>query len=170
MTKIKNDPDKYSVIKERISQWGSQGKNTEVVSHSLLQGTTFCQTSPPWPVCLGWPQTAWLSFSELDRAVVHVIRLASCLWLWIQCVCPLMPSLSAYLLTRVSFTLDVGVSLHGCSSKAQPLRLTLNVGSLDGRLLLAAPVPSQPLLHSPRARHPGMWSQVTLRKNHYEQS
>ena len=23
--------------------WGSQGKNTEVVCHSLLQGTTFCQ-------------------------------------------------------------------------------------------------------------------------------
>ena len=29
------------------SSWGSQGKNTEVVCHSLLQWTTFCQTSPP---------------------------------------------------------------------------------------------------------------------------
>ena len=38
--------------------------------HSLLQWTTFCQTSPPWPVCLGWPHTAWLSFTELDKAVV----------------------------------------------------------------------------------------------------
>ena len=28
--------------------WGSQGKNTEVACHSLLQWTTFCQTSPPW--------------------------------------------------------------------------------------------------------------------------
>ena len=27
--------------------WGSQGKNTEVVCHSLLQWATFCQTSPP---------------------------------------------------------------------------------------------------------------------------
>ena len=27
-----------------------------------------------------------------------------------------------------------------------------------------------PLCHSPRARHPGMWSQVGLRKCHYEQS
>ena len=26
--------------------WGSQGKNTEVVCHSLLQWTAFCQTSP----------------------------------------------------------------------------------------------------------------------------
>ena len=26
---------------------GSQGKNTEVVCHSLLQWTTFCQNSPP---------------------------------------------------------------------------------------------------------------------------
>ena len=35
--------------------WGSQGKNTEVVCHSLLQGTTLCQTSPPWPSFLGGP-------------------------------------------------------------------------------------------------------------------
>ena len=42
-----------------------------------------------WPVCLGWPYMAWLSFSELDKAVVHVIRLASFLWLWFQSVCPL---------------------------------------------------------------------------------
>ena len=26
--------------------WGSQGKNTEVVCHSLLQWTMFCQNSP----------------------------------------------------------------------------------------------------------------------------
>ena len=60
---------------------GSQGKETEVVCHSLLQWTTFCQTSPPWPVHHGWPHMAWLSFTELDKAVVHVIRLASCPWL-----------------------------------------------------------------------------------------
>ena len=47
--------------------WGSPGKNTEVVCHSLLQWTTFCQTSPPWPGHLGWPHTAWLSFLELDK-------------------------------------------------------------------------------------------------------
>ena len=47
--------------------WGSQGNNTEVVCHSLLQWTTFCQTSPPWPVYLGWPHTAWLNFIELDK-------------------------------------------------------------------------------------------------------
>ena len=42
---------------------GSQGKNTEVVCHSLLQWTTFCQTSLPWPVRLGWPYMAWLIVS-----------------------------------------------------------------------------------------------------------
>ena len=75
--------------------WGSKGKNTGVVCHSLLRWTAFCHTSPPWPVCLGWSHRAWLSFIELDKAVVHVIRLASFLWLWFQSVCPLMPSLSA---------------------------------------------------------------------------
>ena len=78
--------------------------------HSLLQWTTFCQNCPPWPVHLGWPYTAWLSFVELDKFVVHVIILASFLWLWFQSVCPLMPSLSIYRLTWVSLTLDVGIS------------------------------------------------------------
>jgi len=87
---------------------GFSGRNTEVVCHSLLQWTTFFQTSPPWPIRLGWPHMAWLSFIELDKAVVHVIRLASCLWLWFQSVFPLMPYLSAYHLTWFSFTLDVG--------------------------------------------------------------
>ena len=38
----------------------------------LLQWTTFCQTSLPWPTRLGWPYWAWLSFIELDKAVVLV--------------------------------------------------------------------------------------------------
>ena len=76
--------------------------------HALLQWTTFCQNSPPWSIHLGWPYTAWLSFIELDKAVVHMIRLVSFLCLWFQSVCPLMPSLSAYHLTGVSLTWDVG--------------------------------------------------------------
>ena len=31
-----------------------------VVCHSLLQWTAFCQKSPLWSVCLGWPYMAWL--------------------------------------------------------------------------------------------------------------
>ena len=50
--------------------WGSQGKNVEVVCHSLLQWTPFYQTFPPWPVRLGWPHTPLLSFIEWDKAVV----------------------------------------------------------------------------------------------------
>ena len=49
--------------------WGPQGKNTEVVCHSLLQWTTFCQTSPG-PIRLGWPHTACLGFIESDKAMV----------------------------------------------------------------------------------------------------
>ena len=53
-----------------ILSWGSQGKNTKVVCHFFLQWTTFCQSSTPWPNRLGWPHTAWLSFSDLDTTVV----------------------------------------------------------------------------------------------------
>jgi len=114
---------------------GSQCKNTEVFCHSLLQWTTFCQSSPPWPVHLGWPHTAWLSFIELDKAVVHVIRLATFLWWWFQCVCTLMPCCNTYRLTWVSLTLDVGYLFMTAPAKCSrcslpwtrsPL-LTLNV-------------------------------------------
>ena len=43
--------------------WGSQGKNTEVVCHLLLQWTMFFQNFPPWPIHLGWPYTTWLLVS-----------------------------------------------------------------------------------------------------------
>ena len=42
------------------SSWGSRVKYTGVACHSLLQWTAFCQNSPLWPICLGWPCTAWL--------------------------------------------------------------------------------------------------------------
>ena len=97
------------------------------VLHSLLQWTTFCLTSPPWAFRLGKPHMAWVSFTELDKAVVRVIRLDSFLWLWFVC----LPSdaLSEHLLSDLDFSyLGCGVFLHGCSSKAQPLLLTLDVG------------------------------------------
>ena len=89
-----------------------------VVCHSFLQWTTFFQTSPPWPICLVWPDRAWLSFTELDKAVVRVIRLASFLWLWFQCVCPLMPYCNTYPLTWISLTLDVGYLFMAAPAKS----------------------------------------------------
>ena len=89
----------HGALKAKILKW---------VCHSLLQCTTFCQSFPPWPIHLEWPDMAWLSFIELDKAVVHVVRLASCLWLWFQSVCPITPFLSAYHLIWFCLTLDVG--------------------------------------------------------------
>ena len=54
--------DKPSVSFSYCS-WGSQGKNAEVVCHSLLQWIMFCQNSPSWLFHLGWPYTAWLIVS-----------------------------------------------------------------------------------------------------------
>ena len=99
------------------TSWVSQGKNTEVVCHSLLQWTTFCQTFPPWPIRLWWLDMAWLSFIELDKAVVHVIRLVSCLWLWFKSICPLMPCLRAYCLSWVFLTLDMGYPFTAAPAK-----------------------------------------------------
>ena len=128
---------RYSILSFCLSycSWGSQGKKTEVVCHSLLQWTTFCQTSPSWPVHLGWPHRAWLRFIELNKAVVHVIRLASLLWLWFLCVFHLMPSCNTYHLTWVSLTLEEGYLLM--------------VGPPDlerGVAPLGPPLPKQPQL------------------------
>ena len=96
--------------------WGSQAKNTEVVCHSLLQWTTFRQTSPPWPAHLEWPQIAWLSFTELDKAVVCVIRLTSFLLLWFVCL-PSDASHDTFHLTWVSLTLDMGYLFTAAPAK-----------------------------------------------------
>ena len=73
------------------SSWGSEGKNTEVVCHSLLKWTTFYQNSPPWLIHLGWPYRAWLIIS------LNKIRLWSMWSVWLvfydcgfHSVCPLM--------------------------------------------------------------------------------
>ena len=76
---------------------------------------------------------------ELDKAVVRVIRLASFLWLWFQCVYLLMPSHNTYHLTWVSPTL-VGYLFSAVPAKfsccslpwtrgiySQPPLLTLNM-------------------------------------------
>ena len=115
-----------------------------MVCHSLLQCTTFCQTSPPWPICLGWPHTAWLSFTELDKAVV--------LWSDWLVFCDYSFSVSALWCPLTTPTVLLGFSYlgHGCSSKVQPLLLILDeVSPPDlehGVAPLSPLVPAQPLL------------------------
>ena len=97
---------------------------------------------------LGWPHTAWLSFTESDKAVVHVIRLASCLWLWFQSVCPLMSSLSAYCLTWVSLTLDMGYLFTAAPAKHSCLPWPWMRGS-SSQLLLRSTFRKLRSRHSP---------------------
>ena len=55
----------FSILSFCLFIWfmGFSSKHTEVICHSLLQWITFGQNSPPWPVCLGWPYTAWFLVS-----------------------------------------------------------------------------------------------------------
>ena len=59
--------------------------------HFLLQWTTFCQTSLPWPICLGWPYMAWLivslSYTRLWSMWLDWLVFCDC---GFQSVCPLM--------------------------------------------------------------------------------
>ena len=71
------------------------------VDYILLDLSTMTHLSWVAPHSLAW-------FHWVRQGCGPVIRLANCLWLWFPSVCPLMPSLSAYHLTWVSLTLDVG--------------------------------------------------------------
>ena len=77
------------------------------------------------PARLVWPHRAWLSFIELDKAMVLV-------WLDWLVFCGYVFSVSALLQHLPSYLgfsyLGRGISLHGYSSKAQPLLLTLDLG------------------------------------------
>ena len=57
----------------------SQGKNIEVVCHSLLQRTMFCQNLHHDASILGGPTRLGFSFIELDKVATHVISLISSL-------------------------------------------------------------------------------------------
>ena len=82
------------VISKTYCSWGSQGRNIEVVCHSLPQWTTFCQNSPPWPVYFGWSGMAWLIGSLNYRRwghritgqfgwIAHWVDCGSdCVWWW----------------------------------------------------------------------------------------
>ena len=71
------------------------------VDHILSDLSTMTHLSWVAPYGMAW-------FHWVRQAVVRVIRLACCLCLWFQSVCPLMLSPSAYRLTWVSLTLDMG--------------------------------------------------------------
>ena len=79
---------------------------------------------------------AWLSITELDKAVVHVIRLASFLWVWFQCIYPLMPSCNTCCLTWVSLTLDVGYLFMAAPAKCSRCSLPWTRGISSGPPLL----------------------------------
>ena len=80
-------------------------------------------------------------------------------------VCLLFDAFFQYLLSYLGFSyLGCGVSLHGCSSKAQLLLLTLDEGYLlttalsdlqHGMAPLGPPVPAQPLLLGRGVAPPG---------------
>ena len=103
------------------------------------------------PSFLGGPTLACLSFIELDKAVVHVIRF-SVIMVCVSVLWFLLQHPSSYL--GFSY-LGHEISFHSCSSKVQPLLPTLD----EGYLLMAAPpdfehgvaplhplAPTQPLL------------------------
>ena len=69
------------------------------VDHILSDLSTMTRPS-------GWPHRAWLSFIDLDKTVVSVIRLTNFLWLWSVCL-PSDASRNTYRLTWVSLTFNV---------------------------------------------------------------
>ena len=80
------------------------------VDHILSNLSTM--TRPSWVA--PW---AWISFIELDKAVVLVWLDWLVFWVWFQCVCPLMPSCNTYHLTWVSLTLGTGYLFTAAPAK-----------------------------------------------------
>ena len=89
---------------------GFSRQNTEVVCIPFSSGPHSVRPLHHDPSVLRGP-TRHGFVHWVKQAVFRVIRLASFLWLWFQCVCPLMPSRNTYHLTWVSLTLDEGYLL-----------------------------------------------------------
>ena len=85
------------------------------VDHILSEFSTM--THPSWVAPHSMAYFHWVR-----QSCRPCDRLTSFLWLWFQCVCPLMPSHNTYHLTWVSLTLDMGYlfmvapAKHSCCS------------------------------------------------------
>ena len=77
----------FSVFAFSYCSWGSQGKNTEVVCHSLLQ-FVLSELSSMTHLSLVALHNMAHSFIEVDKAVVHVVRLVIFLWKWFSVCLP----------------------------------------------------------------------------------
>ena len=119
----------HGIFKARILKWFA----TSPVDHILSDLSTM--TRPSWVAPHGMAYFHWVR-----QGCGPVIRLASFLWLWFQCFCPLMPSRNTYPLTWVSLTSDVGYLFTAAPAKhsrcslpwvrgisSRPPLLTLNV-------------------------------------------
>ena len=114
-------------------EYGSGLPFPSPVDHILSDLSTM--TCPSWVAPQGM-----LSFIELDKAVVHDIRLTSFLWVWFQCVCSLMPSHNTYHLTWVPLTLDLGYLFMAAPAKRSrcslPWMRGMQAGSEKPRMTL----------------------------------
>ena len=121
----------HGVLKARILKWFAFPLSSGRPSVRPLHH------DPPVLVCP--VRMAWFHWVR-QGSRPSVIRLTSFLWVWFQCVCPLMPSCNTYHLTWVSLTLDMGYLFtavpgkHSCcflpwtrGISSQPPLLTLNV-------------------------------------------
>ena len=70
------------------------------------------------PPILGGPTWHHLVSLSSTRLWSSVIRLTGFLWVWLQCVCPLMPSCNTYHLTWVSLTLGLGYPFMNAPAKS----------------------------------------------------
>ena len=83
------------------------------------------------PPVLGCPAgMAWFDWVR-QGCGPSVIRLTSFLWVWFQCVCPLMPTCNTYHLTWVSLTLGMGYLFTAAPAKHSQCSLPWKNHSLD---------------------------------------
>ena len=109
----------HGILKASLLKW---------LAIPFCSGPHFVRTLHHDPYVLGGPtQHGLLSFTELDKAVVHVIRLASFLWLWFQSAlwCLLAPTILVGFLSPwtwgISSWLLQQSAMH-CNSQIFPLK------------------------------------------------
>ena len=111
----------HGVLKARILKWFAIPFSSGPHSVRPLHHDPSVLGGPTWHGLVYW----------VRQAVGCVIKLAKCLWLWFQSVCPLMPSLSTYSVYLCFSYLGHGVSFHSCSRKAQLLPRPWTWGSFS---------------------------------------
>ena len=111
---LRHNVGNYRTVRDHSDDlWGKESQKVSTVLLFLQRHWRNKSAFLPW-MTPPPPRPPHRLYIYIYTHIYMCMYVSSFLWLWFQCVCPLMPSCNTYHLTLVSLTLDVNCTHPTC--------------------------------------------------------